>query len=46
MRAAAGAPPRYFVELDWRDGQVVSIRDFRYVPYIAQDGAFTLDAAT
>ena len=27
------------------DGQVVAIRDFRYVPYIAQDGAFALDVA-
>ena len=44
VRAAAGAPPRYFVELGWRDGQVISIRDFRYVPYIAQDGAFALDS--
>ena len=45
VRAAAGAPPRYFIELGWRDGQVISIRDFRYVPYIAQDGAFALDSA-
>ena len=45
VRAAAGAPPRYFIELGWRDGQVISIRDFRYVPYIAQDGAFALDGA-
>jgi len=45
VRVAAGAPPRYFVELGWRDGQVVAIRDFRYVPYIAQDGAIGLDAA-
>lgn len=27
--------PSYFVLLDWEDGQVTSIRDFRYVPYIA-----------
>jgi RNA polymerase sigma-70 factor (ECF subfamily) len=25
----------YFILLDWRDGQVQQIRDFRYVPYIA-----------
>jgi len=43
VRVAADAPPRYFIELGWRDGQVISIRDFRYVPYIAQDGAFALD---
>ena len=45
VRVVAGGPPRYFVELGWRDGQVVAIRDFRYVPYIAQESAFALDAA-
>ena len=45
VRVAADAPPRYFISLGWRDGQVVAIRDFRYVPYIAQDSAFALDAA-
>ncbi len=37
--------PRYFVELGWRDGTVISIRDFRYVAYIAQESSFELDAA-
>ena len=32
--------PRYFIELGWSDGRVMSIRDYRYVPYIAQDGLF------
>jgi len=36
--------PRYFIELDWRDGAVTTIRDFRYVSYIAQDGVLQLDA--
>jgi RNA polymerase sigma-70 factor (ECF subfamily) len=35
-----GAEPRYFIELGWCDDRVVWIRDFRYVPYIAQDGRF------
>jgi RNA polymerase sigma-70 factor (ECF subfamily) len=35
--------PRYFIELLWRNGQVTAIRDFRYVPYIAQDGWLELD---
>jgi len=31
--------PRYFIELAWADDdRVVAIRDFRYVPYIVQDG--------
>jgi RNA polymerase sigma-70 factor, ECF subfamily len=38
--------PAYFVELGWREGQVVSIRDFRYVPYIVQEGSFQLEATT
>jgi RNA polymerase sigma-70 factor (ECF subfamily) len=29
--------PRYFILLDFEDGRVVGIRDFRYVPYIACD---------
>jgi RNA polymerase sigma-70 factor (ECF subfamily) len=37
--------PLYFVELGWRGGEVVAIRDFRYVAYIAQEGSFELDSA-
>lgn len=34
----AGAnAPSYFVLLDWQDGRVSSIRDFRYVNYIARE---------
>jgi RNA polymerase sigma-70 factor (ECF subfamily) len=29
--------PSYFILLDVRDGRVASIRDFRYVPYIANE---------
>jgi RNA polymerase sigma-70 factor (ECF subfamily) len=29
--------PRFFILLDFEDGRVVRIRDFRYVPYIAHD---------
>jgi RNA polymerase sigma-70 factor (ECF subfamily) len=29
--------PSYFILLEWEDGRVRSIRDFRYVPYIATD---------
>ncbi len=31
------AEARYFILLDFDDGRVVAIRDFRYVPYIARD---------
>lgn len=38
-----GSVPRYFIELGWADdGRLVSIRDFRHVPYIARDSAITL----
>jgi RNA polymerase sigma-70 factor, ECF subfamily len=33
--------PAYFVRLEWENGRVVQIRDFRYVPYIAEGARFT-----
>ena len=33
------AKPSYFIELGIVDGRVVSVRDFRYVPYISVDAA-------
>ena len=35
--------PDYFIELLWRDGHVIAIRDFRYVRYIADEGVFEFD---
>lgn len=32
--------PSYFILLQWEDGRVTAIRDFRYVPYIADEAAF------
>ena len=32
--------PAYFILLDWEGGRVSSIRDFRYVPYIAAEADF------
>jgi RNA polymerase sigma-70 factor (ECF subfamily) len=32
--------PDYFVDLALRDGQVMAIRDFRYVTYIAKEAVF------
>jgi len=34
------ARPAYFVLLEWEGGRVSSIRDFRYVPYIADEADF------
>jgi RNA polymerase sigma-70 factor (ECF subfamily) len=41
--AQEAARPTYFIELGWREEQLVSIRDFRYVPYIVQEGSFQLE---
>ncbi len=42
MRHPDATAPAYFVELTFVDGRVVSIRDFRYVPYIASDARLVL----
>jgi RNA polymerase sigma-70 factor (ECF subfamily) len=37
----AGADrPSYFILLEWEDGHVKAIRDYRYVPYIAAEAEF------
>ncbi|HVZ72325.1 MAG TPA: sigma-70 family RNA polymerase sigma factor [Polyangia bacterium] len=36
---AGAVEPAYFVLLDFADGRVTNIRDFRYVPYIAREAA-------
>lgn len=45
LQDAKARTPRYFIELNWRDAQMTTILDFRYVSYIAQDGLLELDAA-
>jgi RNA polymerase sigma-70 factor (ECF subfamily) len=39
--SAGSARPAYFVLLEWQAGRITRIRDFRYVPYIANDARFT-----
>ena len=34
--------PGYFMWLEWRDGEIIFIRDYRYVRYIAVDAELTL----
>lgn len=34
---AGAAEPAYFILLEWEGGCVTSIRDFRYIPYIARE---------
>lgn len=40
--AAGAAKPGYFILLELEAGQVKSIRDFRYVPYIAFEAEFSI----
>jgi RNA polymerase sigma-70 factor (ECF subfamily) len=37
FRHTDDAHPGYFIELGWSSGQIVTIRDFRYVPYVMQE---------
>jgi len=45
FRSSSDARPGYFIELELTGERVVSIRDFRYVPYIARDARFELTVA-
>ena len=40
-RAKGATQPVYFILLTWQDGQVTSIRDYFYTPYVMQDAAFS-----
>jgi RNA polymerase sigma factor (sigma-70 family) len=42
---ARGDKPAYFILLAFEDGRVKSIRDFRYVPYIALEAEFEIVSA-
>jgi RNA polymerase sigma-70 factor (ECF subfamily) len=44
--ASGTARPAYFVLLGWNAGRVVSIRDFRYVPYVATEADIQEPGAT
>lgn len=41
FRPAASALPCYFVLIEWQGNKVALIRDFRYVPYIADGARYT-----
>ena len=42
---AGAAEPAYFILLEFEAGRVKTIRDFRYVPYIAAEAEFEIVAA-
>jgi RNA polymerase sigma-70 factor (ECF subfamily) len=41
FRPAASSRPAYFVLINWRQERISEVRDFRYVPYIADEARFT-----
>jgi hypothetical protein len=41
---AGAAEPAYFILLEFEEGRVQTIRDFRYVPYIAAEAEFEVVA--
>jgi RNA polymerase sigma-70 factor (ECF subfamily) len=42
FRAPGDTRPGYFIELDFEQGKIRRIRDFRYVPYVMQDAVVVL----
>ncbi len=42
FRAPGDTRPGYFIELDFEQGKIRRVRDFRYVPYIMQDAVAVL----
>ena len=40
----ADPTPSYIMWLEWRDGQISFIRDYRYVRYVVADAELTLEA--
>jgi RNA polymerase sigma-70 factor (ECF subfamily) len=39
--ADLSAPPRYFIMLEWSNGKIINIRDFRYARYVVDSAAVT-----
>jgi RNA polymerase sigma-70 factor (ECF subfamily) len=39
---AGAKEPAYFITMEFEDGRVTSIRDFRYVPYLVTEAEFEL----
>jgi RNA polymerase sigma factor (sigma-70 family) len=35
--------PSHFMRIEWRDSQITSIRDYRYVPYVAESAELILE---
>jgi RNA polymerase sigma-70 factor (ECF subfamily) len=41
FRPASNSRPAYFIRLHWHEERIAQVRDFRYVPYIADEAIFT-----
>ena len=37
-------PPLYFMLIDWRDGRLLNVRDFRYARYVVEGAELSLNA--
>jgi RNA polymerase sigma-70 factor (ECF subfamily) len=42
--AQPAGPPIYFMLVDWRDGRLLSVRDFRYARYVVDGAEHSLNA--
>lgn len=40
---ATDPAPHHFMRIDWRDGRIAMMRDFRYVPYVMEGAELVLD---
>jgi RNA polymerase sigma-70 factor, ECF subfamily len=43
FRPASSLTPAYFLRIEWNGQKIALIRDFRYVPYIAEGAAYAAD---
>ena len=42
--AQPAGPPLYFIMIDWRDGRLQNVRDFRYARYVVEGAELSLKA--
>jgi RNA polymerase sigma-70 factor (ECF subfamily) len=45
FESGSGSKPSYFMWLEWREGRIAFIRDYRYVRYVAESAALVLAEA-
>jgi hypothetical protein len=45
FESGSGSKPSYFMWLEWREGRIAFIRDYRYVRYVVESAALVLAEA-